>query len=389
MAFWEYTLTGFGDFFEQRRVAFVEPIPADRVCSTCGRIPGEAVLLPCGHLSCLQCKGEVCEAKRCPFDGEAVTEEKFVLVRTDESFLEKRSVVCVVGGRKCASFVGKLSNLRDHLYHCRSGDVHCVKCYRPVAREAAVEHYSQCCELNNTSPSVNDESRQKAVQEVRGIKEDLEKLRQLALGEREGDDDDLVNGANGLVERLATLHHSMTVAQEQASGIRQGANALPSSKSPVLGPFRPASKAGVYVTTCEFKDVYDTRAFCVQNNKNYVMTTGDHRLSGYTFRLRLLFRPSGDGSGLSVYFGMYLMAGEWDDFVEWPFSKKVPVIIVHPRDATKDIMLTLRFDATQVVMKPRPGGTNHECTTKKQSWSDIELGGYIIKDTLYVNVEFE
>ncbi|KAH6921531.1 hypothetical protein HPB50_002111 [Hyalomma asiaticum] len=388
MAFWEYTLTGFGEFLEQRRVAFAEPLPDDLVCRTCGRLPSEALLLPCGHLSCLQCIGEVCEAKRCPFDGEAVTEDELVSVQTDEYCLEEWRVVCVVGGRRCPSFVGRLSQLRDHLYHCRSSDVYCAKCYRPVAREAAVEHYRQCCDLNTTSHSVSDESREKAVQELRGIKEDLEKLRQLALGERDGDDE-LVNGANGLVERLATFHHSMTVAQEQASGIRQGANALPSSKSPVLGPFRPASKAGVYVTTCEFKDVYNTRDLCMHKNKNYMMT-GDHRLGGYTFRLRLRFLPSvGDSSALSVDFSMYLMAGEWDDFVEWPFSKKVAVIIVHPRDATKDIMLTVRFDDPLVVMKPRPGGTNMEYTTQKKSWSDIELCGYVIKDTLYVNVEFE
>lgn len=210
MAFWEYTLTGFSDFWEHRRVAFEEPVPGYRVCGICGRIPFEAVLLPCRHVSCLQCRSEVCEAKQCPLDGTAVTENKLVKI-TLVDFSHWR-VVCVVGGRKCPSnFSGSLSKLRDHLTHCPGGDVHCTNCQRSIAREAFVEHYRQCCDRNCVRRV------QKAVEGIRGIKEDVERLRQRALDGRHSDDD-LVNAANGLVERLASLDQALSEDRKIVEG---------------------------------------------------------------------------------------------------------------------------------------------------------------------------
>ncbi|KAH7934648.1 hypothetical protein HPB51_028987 [Rhipicephalus microplus] len=145
MAFWTYPLTSFGDFFEQRHVAFAEPMPADRVCSICGRIPSHAVHLPCAHNLCLRCKVEVCNAKQCFLDGTAVTEKELIPFETDACYLERRRVVCVVDGRMCSSnFTGKLSELKRHLASCRGGNLHCTNCNRPVAREAAAEHYRKC-----------------------------------------------------------------------------------------------------------------------------------------------------------------------------------------------------------------------------------------------------
>ncbi|XP_037529296.2 uncharacterized protein LOC119406636 isoform X2 [Rhipicephalus sanguineus] len=389
MAFWEYTLTGFGEFFEQRRVTFAEPMPADRVCSICGRIPSNAVVLPCAHVSCLQCKVEVCAAKQCPLDGTAVTEEELVPFETDACYLERWRVVCIVDGRKCPSnFSGKLSDLRAHLTRCRGGDVHCTKCYRPVTREAAAEHYRQCCDSNSRCHSVSDAVVREAVEGIRGIKEDLESLRQKALNERDSEDE-LVNGVNGLVERLANLDRSLSVAQETASGAqREGSQ---SSQSSAPGPFRAASKPGVYITTCKFKNVYAARDSLSQTKREHGVLGDDYTLSGYTFRPWYQFSLSGDAGSeqVSVLFAIHFKDGEWDDYVEWPCSKKVALVITHPRDVTKDVRLPLRGEAYEVAKKPRPGMVNKSYRTEMVSWNDIEFRGYITKDTLYVNVELE
>ncbi|KAL1450328.1 hypothetical protein MTO96_043935 [Rhipicephalus appendiculatus] len=203
MAFWEYTLTGYGDFWEQRRVAFEEPVPANRVCGICGRALRVVVLLACRHVLCVNCKDEVCEAKQCPFDGTAVTKKELLWITLDNFDLDKLRVVCVVGGRKCPDFCGgTLWDLKDHLPRCRRNEVRCTKCRRSIAREAVVEHYRQCCDRNPAGRV------QKVVEEIRAIKEDLESLRQRALDERDGDHD-LVNGVNGLVERLASLDRAL------------------------------------------------------------------------------------------------------------------------------------------------------------------------------------
>ncbi|KAH8030853.1 hypothetical protein HPB51_011897 [Rhipicephalus microplus] len=115
VAVWEYTLTGFNDFLEQRRVAFTEPMPGSRVCSICGRLPSATIVLPYGDVFCELCLDEVCDEAKCPFDGRAFTERQLVRLRFELSDLEQRRVVCILAGRQCAAFDGQLSELeRPH-----------------------------------------------------------------------------------------------------------------------------------------------------------------------------------------------------------------------------------------------------------------------------------
>ncbi|XP_049513036.1 uncharacterized protein LOC125940651 isoform X2 [Dermacentor silvarum] len=392
MAFWEYTLTGFNDFLEQRRVAFAEPMPASRVCSICGRVPSSTVLLPCGHVLCDECRGEVFEGMECPYDGRAFTKAQLVRLRFELSDLEQLPVVCVVGGKKCAAFVGKLCELKDHLRHCRSGEVMCAKCQRSVARDVAVDHYRQCCDGNAPQHSSSDARVRRAVQEVRGIKDGLESLRQRALGER-GGDDDLVNEANDLVERLTSLDRTLCEAQGNASGVDREAVSLQSlpRKQMAPGPFRAASKPGVFHTICKFTNVYAARDSLSKNKKEHVISTENYTLSGYTFSLDCKFSLSGSEGNeeANVKFFLFLCDGKWDDYVQWPFSKKVWLVIAHPRDETKDIRLTIDMKEFKCAKKPRPGASNWGKWTEMKKWNDIELQGYIVKGTLYINVEFE
>ncbi|KAH7950712.1 hypothetical protein HPB51_028255 [Rhipicephalus microplus] len=389
MAFWTYPLTGFGDFFEQRRVAFAEPMPADRVCSICGRIPFNAVHLPCAHISCLRCKVEVCNATQCPLDGTAVTEKKLIPFETDACYLERRRVVCVVDGRMCSSnFAGKLSELKLHLASCRSSDMHCSKCNRPVPREAAAEHHRKCRETSSALHSVTDARVREAVEEIRGIKEDLESLRQKALKVRDSEDE-LLNGLNGLVERLANLHRSLSVAQETVTDAHR--ERYQSSKPTEPGPLRAASKPGACIATCKFEYVYNSRDSLTQSKKAHAVAGRTYTLSGYTFRTDYQFLMVVDAGKEEVRmrFAICLLSGEWDEYVEWPCSKKVTLVITHPRDETNDIRLPLRIEGYKAAKKPRPGLLNDGCWTETITWNDIEFRGYIVKDTLFVNVQFE
>lgn len=390
-AVWEYTLTGFSDFLDQRRIAFTEPMPASRVCGICGRLPSTTVVLPCGDVFCELCLEEVCGETKCPFDGRAFTERQLVRLRFELSDLEQRRVVCILAGRQCAAFDGQLSELRDHMRRCRSMDVKCAKCNRPMARDVALDHYKQCIDGNAWRVSVYDLPVQRAVEEIRVMKKDLESLREQALGELDDNNhDDLVNTANVLIERVTSLDHSLSLAQEKASAFHRKSASLDSSKSPAPGTYRSASKLGVFITTCAFNSVYAARNLLTQAKKEHKVVSEPHILSGYTFCLDANFLLSGEGNdGVSVSFSMYLKSGDWDDYVEWPFSKKVTVIIAHPRDVTKDVRLPLRVHDSDVVRKPPPNSYNSGYTTGKKSWEDIELGGYIVKNTLYVHVEFE
>ncbi|KAH7974890.1 hypothetical protein HPB49_020924 [Dermacentor silvarum] len=390
MTFWEYTLTGFNDFLDQRRVAFTEPMPSRRVCSICRRLPSSSLLLPCGHVLCEECQGEVVERMKCPFDGRTFSKVGLVRLGFELSELEKLHVVCIAGGRKCAKFAGKLSELRDHMRQCRSFDVKCAKCHRSVTSDGAVDHYRQRCDGNVLLQSACDARAQRAVEDVRSIKEDLGSLRQQALRERDGDEE-LVIGANGLVERLTSLDRALSGFLEMASGVEEKGVSVQSSRNTSLtpGPFRAASKPGVFVATLKFTNVYAAHESLKENKKKkkHSLLSDLCMLGGYAFKLQCKFLLS-EGGGVNVRFTVYLH-GEWNDCLEWPFSKKVTLIIAHPTDETKYVKIKSRMTTCAVVKKPRPDFANPGTMTERKNWKDFELEGFVVKGARYVNVEFE
>ncbi|KAL3175807.1 hypothetical protein MRX96_000993 [Rhipicephalus microplus] len=187
MASWEYTLTSFGDFIEQRCLAFTEPMLLSRVCSVCGQVPTGIALFLFGHVLYSECQGKLFHRMKCPFDGRAFTEGQLVRLRSNLTDLEKLRFVYMVGSRRCATFCGKLCLLRYHMRQCRSVRVQCAKCHKCIASEAAVEYYEQCHTESAPRHMSSDVRVQKAVEEVRRIIEDMLVLRQESLGEHHVD----------------------------------------------------------------------------------------------------------------------------------------------------------------------------------------------------------
>ncbi|KAH7950713.1 hypothetical protein HPB51_028256 [Rhipicephalus microplus] len=387
MSTWEYTLTGFDDFLEQRRVAFTQPMPRSRVCSICGRVPSGTALLPCGHVFCGECQGEMIDHSECPFDRMPFEEDQLVRLRFELSHLEQLSVVCTVGGKKCGTFSGKLSELKDHMRQCRSVDVECEKCRIAIPSDAAVEHYTQCYTESDRRRLSNNVRVQVFVEEVRRVKEDLQAFRQLSLGEHDAPHDNLVNGANRLMEKLASLERTLSLAPEMAAmTIGEGSNRLLIRQTP--GPFRAASKAGLFVTTCQFANMCVTRQGLTQSNKEARVSTDCSTLAGYTFKVDCKFTMSAE-EDVDVSFILFLQPGVWDESVEWPFAKKVAIIIAHPTDERKDVRLTSCMEDSKMTKKPSSNTSNWGRWTVKKNWRDIEHQGFLVKGSLYINVEFE
>ncbi|KAL3210239.1 hypothetical protein MRX96_052230 [Rhipicephalus microplus] len=109
-------------------------------------------------------------------------EGQLVRLRFELSHLEQLSVVCTVGGRKCGTFSGKLSELKDHMRLCRSVDVECEKCRIAIPSEAAVEHYTQCYTESDRRRLSNNVRVQRLVEEVRRIKEDVQAFSAAVVG---------------------------------------------------------------------------------------------------------------------------------------------------------------------------------------------------------------
>lgn len=91
----EYILTGFGEFLERRRVAFVEPLAAVRTCAVCGILASHSLLLPCAHTLCDTCLSQSAQAEQCPLDGREFVEANAVPLNCDISDLGQHRVHCV------------------------------------------------------------------------------------------------------------------------------------------------------------------------------------------------------------------------------------------------------------------------------------------------------
>ncbi|KAL1433796.1 hypothetical protein MTO96_012325 [Rhipicephalus appendiculatus] len=116
-------------------------------------------------------------------------------------------------------------------------------------------------------------------------------------------------------------------------------------------------------------------------------STDTYLLGGYTFGLECEFTKN--ENQIDVAFALFLRDGEWDSYVEWPFKKAITLIVMHPKDASEDVRLPLKIDNQSVVKKPRGGAWNWGNSTITMNWNYIELHGYVDRNALYVNVEFE
>ncbi|XP_075526774.1 uncharacterized protein LOC142558525 [Dermacentor variabilis] len=379
---WAYTLTGFGEFLEMRRVSFAEPMPAARLCGVCGLLPALTLVLPCGHVFCESCESQIERADSCPFDGRKFADSEVHSMSIERSELEQCRIVCAAGSRVCG-FAGKLSELGDHLTRCGGGETKCGKCQRPMFRNLAVDHYRRCSV--GTLVATNAEADAKGLGDVG--KADSETPRELVLGK--GVDLEVVFSCftNALAEKVASLERQLHEVRKKSTSDEQSSLAAANEATVIQGPYRAASRVGVLITTCKFANVYSGLDSLNKKKKELRKTTDTYSLGGYTLKLDCKF--SKDENDMNVCFALFLRQGEWDGYVEWPFKKKVTLIIMHPRNAGKDVRLPVTMDEHDMVKKPYAGGSSWGRWTDQKKWKDIELHGYVERGALYVNVELE
>ncbi|KAH7975162.1 hypothetical protein HPB49_024607 [Dermacentor silvarum] len=161
-------------------------------------------------------------------------------------------------------------------------------------------------------------------------------------------------------------------------------------KAPVTpGPYRCVSKPGTFVTLFSLVDVNEKRDSVIAGNAQETIDSEVDTIGGYTFGVRCKLEKDGAGE-LSASFMLFLYGGQWDDYVDWPFAKKLTVILSHTEDQDRDVRLPVCTDADcELVKKPAPGCCNKGHWTKPVNWAAIEEAGFVVKGTLYVNVELE
>lgn len=141
------------------------------------------------------------------------------------------------------------------------------------------------------------------------------------------------------------------------------------------------------ITTCKFADICTGLDSLNEDQEELTKLSDTHSLGGYTFEIECEFTK--EENNVYVAFILFLRDGEWDSYVEWPFKKRVTLIVMHPRNESKDIRLPVTMDGHDMVKKPNAGAWNWGRYTDEKNWKDIEIQGYVDRGALFVNVEFE
>ena len=137
--------------------------------------------------------------------------------------------------------------------------------------------------------------------------------------------------------------------------------------------------------------------------QHYEMIKSDPFYTGcYGYKLQVIVRPylktkalQDDGTLLpqeTLYFGIALVEGEYDDILPWPFSKKITFTVIDQNqdiNERKNITADLRPSSRAPIFYGRPGG-NFEFDSDIMCFiphEKLQTRGYILKDNLFLQVD--
>ncbi|XP_077564855.1 uncharacterized protein LOC144180368 [Haemaphysalis longicornis] len=380
-------LCGFGTVLDWRPLEFVEHLPDIRICNLCGVVSRFSKLLPCSHVFCKSCFGQLkLKDSTCPVDKKAFVEDQVLELELTEGQLNDRVVLCVNSSRGC-TFMGKLVDFMEHIKSdCDYFEVTCPKCGRGVPQMRILEHSLGSC-LDGTLMQRPTETGS-VLDELRKIKVDVEaamsgmSLKKAAIQDKVND---LVESFDGYAKEMKALQEALKkgVSNTQLAKVH-----IPSA---VPGRATGGGVRNVVhrVYVC-LDGVYKRKALLCGAASASELSPACV-LAGYTFKLQSKFVTKDDLVHLEL--GVAFCAGSWDSFVAWPFGLQVILTLVHPVDERKSLTLaawvpgdTGRFEC---VKKPSPESSNVPLRARPVGWNQLELTGFVANDSLCVAVEFE
>ncbi|KAL3192960.1 hypothetical protein MRX96_058470 [Rhipicephalus microplus] len=374
MAPFEHTLTGFGDFWEKRRVTFVERPFRLPMCSFCSALPSQPSVLACRHVTCSSCERQLRASGQCYLDGQpfSVLAGRHLEVKLCE--LDDLKAHCL---NDTCGFTGTLREVKSHLQECTEEAVKCTNCDATVFRKELMVHYQGClaaaAALQVLQQSVD-------VEELTLIKQNVKDFGEL---ESAASCDAKVPDDGSSLFRLSMLD---PILPKTDNANRLQGHPTVMSPPRAVGPFRAARKAGVFVSICYFEDIQRTLQALEDKSTSFKAT--DVVMAGY--KVKMICKFTKDSSGyISFSFGVRLEDGEWNNIVEWPFTMNASVVLTHPSNARKDLRAVIRMDSHEVTKKPWPYQPNKTGFSEKFSLEMVEREGFVYEGNLIATLEFE
>lgn len=416
-------LRGFSDELDWKAVHFVNRLPPSQVCSACGLVVRRTGSLTCGHFLC----GPCCEQLRepagtplcCPFDGEACSEES---VRwrdfSAESLLERR-VYCWNKANGCSVIVSA-SDLHRHFYHeCTHHAVSCPKCSTKVLCNSLCLHLRSCSGgqepyVTESAQGAGDHQQSTEVADLKAMLSTAAQQVKEQLLEVKGRLEVLSLDGSLQMEQVSSLSHTMNSLKElqsdQGNVLSRTMNDLKQTLQRDLERGANRTRDGISRVAADIGAVRNRlsetgrETFREMNTllRHSLRTQSTHHwiLKGYrSLKAKARRMGSADRYSSPVYLCHYLISqgvcferdcddlllsmkicvkkGELDEYLEWPFQKRMVLCVVHPETyERKEIQLLPELGDDRYA---RPTASCNETVHSSDTLylTDLERDGYL------------
>ncbi|XP_077531151.1 uncharacterized protein LOC144143240 [Haemaphysalis longicornis] len=393
-------LRGFSEELDLKPLHFVVPPPPARVCSACGHVSKCTGALLCGHFLCGLCyqQYDLGVVRTCPFDGEACPEETVQWRDFPAEQLLKKQVNCWNKANGCSATISA-SDLSRHFHReCEHHLKSCPKCSTKVLCKSLCSHIRSCAGSQRPissetalGPSCDQQSAGPTLEVLYTTTLHMQlQLDELKAGLERISLQDLSGDVNNLGETLKQDFEK--IAKESRDNFsRQGADiGLVKNKVVEMGKelvkkveavlrhtMKQSSHEWILKGYASLKDEA-TKKGLAESQSNPVY------LCGYLLLLGVYIQKNYNNS-LSLHLHMCLGKGEVDEYLQWPFHRKMVLSVVHPETLQKR-EVTCEPSGAKYYSRPMTAWNQGCYFNNSIQLSIMEYEGYVEDDQLQLCV---
>ncbi|XP_068682696.1 TNF receptor-associated factor 4-like isoform X2 [Montipora foliosa] len=385
---------------------FVDAVEDDFHCPICHVPLKEAVQTGvCGHRFCRQClerhfmrQEREGQEPKCPLDNIVLNRDKDIF--PDKATQRKILSFIIHCPRDGCQWTGELRAKENHENDCQRFPADCPNgCGESIPRDEIFVHTQDKCPLATRPCPYADMGCTKKVQQddmdshiesemrvhldlvgvkLRDTEEELQKLRN-----KEEESQKLRNTQEELQklrnkEQLQTLRNT----QEELHNTKQLVKKLEERINAV------EKKPFVYLW--KIRGFHELLQQVKTGYEDEVKLSAPFYTSEFGYKVRMSLYPNGTGEGKNTHLSIfiYIMKGDYDSNLQWPFPKRVTFTLIDPKENSEDrdnISATLEKEGkTDWNSRPRKKENSVGMGFRKFVSHKLMKGAYILNDTIFI-----
>ncbi|KAH9380200.1 hypothetical protein HPB48_003318 [Haemaphysalis longicornis] len=411
-----YILRGFSEELDLRPLHFVDPLPPARICSACGHVSKRTGALLCGHFLCGLCYQQCGPdgGRTCPFDGEACPEETVQWRDFPAEQLLKKQVNCWNKANGC-SVTTAASELPRHFYReCEHHSTFCPKCSTKVLCKSLCSHIRSCAGSQRPSsaetafgPSGDQQCTgptlavlsTATLQMQQQLDELKAGLKRISLEELSRDVNNLGETLKQDLQKFASdsrdnfSRHAADIDVVKDKVAETGKEVVKKIEVVLRHTMKQLSHEWTLKGYASLKNEATKKGSSVSNS-NPVYLCGYLLLLGVDIKkaecsaslsLGVGIRKADYSASLALHMHIRLGKGEVDEYLQWPFQKKVVLSVVHPKTGEKHEQHI--FPSFFECYSMPTTAWNQICYSNRDILlSNLECWGYVKDDQLQLRV---